>query len=215
MEELSANLEQFLLLSRGMQPQSSRRDADHAASSNGMSQKPCTSNEAASVFVTKLVSRAKSGPIINAQDARAIYKKKRMRSPHDAKRLASQYGITAKAVRDIWSHRTWKKATVCFWTLDETRHFIDKGFCERCFSAVTTSSGHACAKCKRTLLGIARANADIRPSPLLPICSEYDKVEQQVFVPTEPRTLHHRMDHVWQRKNAQLGGLMDEALSIL
>jgi hypothetical protein len=32
-------------------------------------------------------------------------------------RLALQYGVTAKAVRDIWNMRTWKKATQPYWNV--------------------------------------------------------------------------------------------------
>jgi len=32
-------------------------------------------------------------------------------------RLALQYGVTAKAVRDIWNGRTWKKATQPYWNV--------------------------------------------------------------------------------------------------
>ncbi|EKX37934.1 hypothetical protein GUITHDRAFT_115906 [Guillardia theta CCMP2712] len=40
--------------------------------------------------------------------------------------LANKYGITAKAIRDIWNKRTWRHATVKYWTEEEKRQFNNK-----------------------------------------------------------------------------------------
>ena len=43
-----------------------------------------------------------------------------------ASRLADEYGITAKAVRDIWSLRTWIRATKPHWTSDDHTRSANK-----------------------------------------------------------------------------------------
>ena len=48
--------------------------------------------------------------ILTAEDARTIYQVKRKgKSHHDAASLGEHYRITAKAVRDVWRHRTWAR----------------------------------------------------------------------------------------------------------
>eukprot|EP00960_Hanusia_phi_P031534 749343-Hanusia_phi.AAC.7 len=39
--------------------------------------------------------------------------------------LARKYGITAKAIRDIWNKRTWRHATVKYWSDDEKMHYAN------------------------------------------------------------------------------------------
>ena len=75
--------------------------------------------------------------------------KKTARSKQDrlASRLAAEHGITAKAVRDIWSLRTWWRATEPYWTTDDHARRSDKhgtkGAAPRASRAVTTQSGAA------------------------------------------------------------------------
>ena len=75
--------------------------------------------------------------------------KKTARSKQDrlASRLAAEHGITAKAVRDIWSLRTWRGATEPYWTTDDHARRSDKhgtkGAAPRASRAVTTQSGAA------------------------------------------------------------------------
>ena len=72
--------------------------------------------------------------------------KKTARSKQDrlASRLAAEHGITAKAVRDIWSLRTWWRATEPYWTTDDHARRSDKhgtkGAAPRASRAVTTQS---------------------------------------------------------------------------
>ena len=37
--------------------------------------------------------------------------------------LAEEFGITAKAIRDIWTQRTWTKTTMPFWTAADEQQF--------------------------------------------------------------------------------------------
>jgi len=50
---------------------------------------------------------------ISAEDARAIFQAKSLRDDGVARALGREYGITAKAVRDIWTGRTWARETRC------------------------------------------------------------------------------------------------------
>eukprot|EP00960_Hanusia_phi_P031538 749343-Hanusia_phi.AAC.11 len=77
----------------------------------------------------------KSGrALITADVAREIYMYSRERaqsgvsfSPTSASAaLGSKYGITAKAVRDIWNKRTWGHATYLLWTDEEKQLFKHK-----------------------------------------------------------------------------------------
>jgi hypothetical protein len=148
-----------------------------------------------------------SSTSITSQDARTIYEVKRAgKTRHDAARLAVKYGITAKAVRDIWTHRTWKHATVSLWTLHDFEEYIKAKVCMRCNSAaeafLTNTTGGR-AKCGWIVQEILGAKKDH---------SYHNGTERHGRVSTPMPPLVCRMDQVWIRKNAHLGGLMDEAL---
>ena len=152
---------------------------------------------------------------ITSQDARMIYEVKRNgKTPHDAARLAVQYGITAKTVRDIWTHRTWRHATVSLWTLHETKEYVKTKLCSSCSCAVDAgirleNATRGCAKCVRFAQKFLGAKEDHSVSKVMPHHNEA-KGHGSATSPVPP--LLRRMDQVWIRKNAQLGGLMDQAL---
>jgi hypothetical protein len=56
-----------------------------------------------------------SGRLTRA-DAVAIFKMKRRKTSKTAARLAAKYSITPKAVRDVWTWKTWIVATKSLWT---------------------------------------------------------------------------------------------------
>jgi hypothetical protein len=63
---------------------------------------------------------------ISPQDALSIFlAAKHNRTKYDrlANRLAEEYGITSKAVRDIWSLRTWARITRPHWAKLDKHHF--------------------------------------------------------------------------------------------
>ena len=66
---------------------------------------------------------------IAAEDARRIFlaKTKRPMGTKDglAARLADCYGISAKAVRDIWRMRTWSQATRPYWTPEDHKRYLN------------------------------------------------------------------------------------------
>ena len=162
-----------------------------------------------------------SSTSLTSQDARTIYEVKRAgKTPHDAARLSVQYGITAKAVRDIWTHRTWKYATVSLWTLQEFEEHIKTKLCVRCYCAVEagillTNATRSCAKCSRIAQKILGAKENHNMRKARPRHSNHNGAERHGRVSTTVPPLVFRMDQVWIRKNAHLGGLMDEALDTI
>jgi len=56
-------------------------------------------------------------------DAVVIFKMKRHKTPRTAARLATRYRITPKAVRDVWTYKTWTVATKPLWTCKELSQF--------------------------------------------------------------------------------------------
>lgn len=67
---------------------------------------------------------------ISPADAITIFvaKQQKTRTKRDrlASRLAHEYSITSKAVRDIWNLRTWSRKTRPYWTELDTAHFAGK-----------------------------------------------------------------------------------------
>ena len=153
---------------------------------------------------------------ITAKHARAIYiVKTNGKTPRDARRLAVQYGVTPKAVRDIWNHRTWKHATVSLWPLDEANKYIKNNLCARCSGANTLDispeiASKGCTRCLRIVRSVVGAGSKSEAPRSLP--HETDEHLQDVLLGTP---LPRRMDLVWHRTNSNLGGLMDEALGTM
>ena len=56
------------------------------------------------------------------------------RTPRDSTSgvLAEHYGITMKAVRDIWNLRTWTSATMPYWTSADHSRYLRKHLCKGC-----------------------------------------------------------------------------------
>lgn len=73
-------------------------------------------------------SKLSRGPsVISADEAREIFLARQRASARDlAARLAPQFGITAKAIRDIWSLRTWTHITKPYWTRADCSKFVQK-----------------------------------------------------------------------------------------
>ena len=62
--------------------------------------------------------------------------------------LAAQYGLTAKAVRDIWNMRTWRKVTKPYWNAADHRKVLDKVLCAKCRGQGVAAITAACDECK-------------------------------------------------------------------
>ena len=67
-----------------------------------------------------------------------------MRGP-EAASLATQFCITAKAVRDVWNLRTWAKTTMPFWTQAD----LNTRLCKECRSRKIRSLPDACETCSK------------------------------------------------------------------
>ena len=92
---------------------------------------------------------------ITAEAARCIFQAKnsqqRQKQDKLATRLAAEYGISPKAVRDIWCLRTWTKETRPFWTNADRQRFLGKKLCTYCLSAGVASIQKACTSCREKL----------------------------------------------------------------
>jgi len=63
-------------------------------------------------------------------------------------RLAAEFGLTAKAVRDIWNMRTWRKVTQPHWNKSDHRKAMEKVLCSTCRALNLASIEVACDACK-------------------------------------------------------------------
>ena len=66
------------------------------------------------------------GRTLNEAAAAFIFQQKLLR-PHDpslSARLAHQFSVTAKTVRDIWTLRTWTHATMPYWTAHHRQQYL-------------------------------------------------------------------------------------------
>ena len=68
-----------------------------------------------------------------------------------AKKLAKEYGVTPKAVRDIWNLRTWKLVTEPFWSAADRETALLKTRCSTCCARGVVSVEAACEACRSKL----------------------------------------------------------------
>ena len=61
---------------------------------------------------------------ITEDEAIEIFQAKMNRTGADSTRLALRYGITAKAVRDVWVMRSWITTTMPFWTKEDVLQYL-------------------------------------------------------------------------------------------
>jgi len=88
--------------------------------------------------------------VLTAEGAMRIFKLKEHHRTRDdlSERLASEYGITPKAVRDIWNLRTWMNTTRMLWTPADHQRFLGKKLCEECQKKGVAAIAQACDKCR-------------------------------------------------------------------
>ena len=131
------------------------------------------------------------------------------KQPHDAALLAAKYHISAKAVRDIWAHRTWACTTATFWTQEEASMYVQKRLCERCRDAGVRlgNAAVACGKCKHVVMKIVmrRKHASAHPTALAAQDNEHHST---IDAPMRKQA----MDQIWRECNANMRGLLDETL---
>ena len=73
------------------------------------------------------LSQAAKDSVINASQAIEIFLAKARRKSRDpaSRTLAEEYGISMKAVRDIWNFRTWKWETMPYWSQEDLHDFFN------------------------------------------------------------------------------------------
>lgn len=83
------------------------------------------------------------------KSAVAIFLAKARRNPRDAMSaiLAAKYGITMKAVRDVWNLRTWAHSTVPYWSRADHQLFLKKNLCVNCKRKGVETLDRACKAC--------------------------------------------------------------------
>ena len=97
--------------------------------------------------------------IITNEAAVAIFKARdehRKKQDKLATRLSSEYGISTKAVRDIWNLRTWSHVTKPFWTpKDFSRRMLHSKLCTACKKDPAIASiEDACEACNVSAMAV-------------------------------------------------------------
>ena len=64
-----------------------------------------------------------------------------------ARALGKRYGVTSKAIRDIWNRRSWAWATRVHWTLRERQEELKEVLCKDCRARGVLRIEEACATC--------------------------------------------------------------------
>ena len=155
--------------------------------------------------------------MLTTGDARAIYQvKSDGKGPHDAARLAEQYGITGKAIRDIWSHRTWVRATVTSWTHEQVTTYVHKRLCAGCRNAgINFDHGTACPRCMRSVRRIRELRAGGASPQSNGAAATVPAVTVSASIGNDSTGLSLRRrswNEIWLRQNSLHGGLLQEAL---
>mmetsp|Transcript_23389 Transcript_23389/g.34314 ORF Transcript_23389/g.34314 Transcript_23389/m.34314 type:complete len:331 (+) Transcript_23389:40-1032(+) len=86
---------------------------------------------------------------LSAKSAVEIFVAKHSHTSRDALscKLAIDYGITSKSVRDIWNMRTWGWATIQHWTEADKRRYVDDRLCPDCRRRGIQTAETACERC--------------------------------------------------------------------
>lgn len=93
-----------------------------------------------------------TGATLTEDAAVAIFVAKHTHTTRDSLscKLAIQYGITSKSVRDIWNLRTWGWATLPHWSTQDKNHFVASRLCNACRRRGVDSIEAACERCTVT-----------------------------------------------------------------
>lgn len=99
---------------------------------------------------------------ISAKAAVLIYQVKKQHAWRRGEKVAwclgQRFGITPKAVRDIWTLRTWARATRPHWTPEDRSKFLKKKLCVPCLRNSVSSFEQACVLCKVLVPGLVSAS---------------------------------------------------------
>jgi hypothetical protein len=111
--------------------------------------------------------------IIKKEQAVEIFKARDVNRKKQDKlctRLSAQYGISTKAVRDIWNLRTWSHVTKPFWTSKDARRMLLSRLCVACKqNSAIGSIADACDECQAPAMAVnsAAQGAAVPPSVLI------------------------------------------------
>jgi len=166
------------------------------------------------------------GSVLTAEDARVIYGVRLQgKRQGDASRLGTQFGITAKAVRDIWTHRTWIYATVSLWPLPEAESYVVDHLCEKCCSSGVRLelAAAACTRCMRMIRAIVAQRKDIGGSEA---SAGAAIVREATVAGTRQHVLGHKpepyvslrrqtMSQIWRKCDSDRQGLLGDALDLV
>ena len=92
---------------------------------------------------------------LDQEAAIAIYLAKASRTPRDSTSatLATRYNITMKAVRDVWTLRTWVWTTMPYWSGGDLKRFLGNHLCAECRKKGVKTLADACTRCAKLLYG--------------------------------------------------------------
>lgn len=168
------------------------------------------------VVLQELGGHHSSGKVLTDEDARAIYNVKRNgKGPQDATRLGEQYGITAKSIRDVWNHRTWTKATVSLWKLEDVTNHVHKNLCIDCRNAGVSleNCSFACSKCTHFVREITSLR--LCPQNSGSVARSDALASDDDATVTRALLRYSSWNQIWCRQDSLHGGLMQEALNFL
>eukprot|EP00277_Geminigera_cryophila_P018303 CAMPEP_0179437354 /NCGR_PEP_ID=MMETSP0799-20121207/21260_1 /TAXON_ID=46947 /ORGANISM="Geminigera cryophila, Strain CCMP2564" /LENGTH=359 /DNA_ID=CAMNT_0021218233 /DNA_START=45 /DNA_END=1124 /DNA_ORIENTATION=+ len=128
---------------------------------------------------------------ICAGDAVAIFVAKRSKSKRDhlATRLAEEFGVTAKAVRDIWNLRTWRTVTAQYWSPADAEKFLNRRLCPSCCNCGFTSIQQACSNCRGKFPVVKGVKKAAKHHTQLPPKRQYNDatdIAKTLHAPTKP-----------------------------
>lgn len=96
---------------------------------------------------------------ITAEEAVLIFQERKNRKNRDqsALTLSLQYGLTSKAISDIWNLRTWRKATRPYWCASD----VEMALCDECLRKNHGNFYQQCAACIARPLKKKRTNSTL------------------------------------------------------
>lgn len=65
-----------------------------------------------------------------------------------ARALGEHYGVTSKAIRDVWNRRSWAWATRAHWTPRECQEELHESLCDICRARGLLRLEDACITCQ-------------------------------------------------------------------
>ena len=162
--------------------------------------------------------------LLHEEDAIAIYLAKIQNKPRDlAAKLANRYRISTKVVRDIWSLRTWVRATRPSWTQADQQFYVKNRLCAKCIRNNVNSLDAACQSCLSRIDSPEGQQQSPSHCPGATEESEGGSAGLESGSESRDKALHSvfggnsylRYSHdrgLWAKGDERLGGILEEAL---